>query len=204
MRRRLPFRSNRRQQCARGRCAILARRTPMPRRWNATRCRATWIFSPPIPTIRWRHACVPLSPPGARRSRGGEPASSTRRPPIGLICGVIRRGRTRPMRTGAWRFLPPPSNRRRRSRPSPMTCRRRRRKKSSTFGGRFSSSTIRSSRSRRRRQRRSFSWRRRRRSLWCSNRHRRPSEFSCCRCRSTGRFPSGCNRRPTSRRPRTT
>jgi len=192
MRRRLPFRSNRRQQCARGRCAILARRTPMSRRWNATRCRATWIFSPPIPTIRWRHECVPLSPPGARRSRGGEPASSTRRPPIGRICGVIRRARTRPMRIGVWRFLPPPSSRRRHSRPSPMTCRRPRRTKSSTSGGRFSSLTIRSSRSRRRR------------NLWCSRRRRRPSEFSCCRCRCTGRFPSGSARRLTSRRRRTT
>ena len=199
-----PFRANRWQRCARGRCAILVRRTPMSRRWNATRCRATWIFSPPIPTIRWPHECMPLLPPGARRSRGGAPASSTRRPPIGRICGVIRTGRTRPMRTGVWRFLPPPSSRRRRSRPSPMTCRRRRRKKSSTSGGRFSSLTIRYSRSRRRRHRRSFSWRRRRRNLWCSRRHRRRWESSCCRCRSTGRFPSGSDRRLMWRHRRTT
>jgi uncharacterized caspase-like protein len=55
----------------------------------------------------------------ARREaiRGGGPASSTRRLPIGLICGVIRRGRTRPMRTAVWLFLPPRSSRRRRSRP---------------------------------------------------------------------------------------
>jgi len=204
MRRLPPFRTNRRQRSARGRFAISPRRKPTPRRWSATRWMAIRNSSPPIPTTSWRHACAPSLPPGARRSRGGGPASSTRRLPIGLICGVIRRGRTRPMRTAVWPFLPPPSSRRRRSRPWPMTCRRRRRKKSSTSGGRFSSLTIRSSRSRRRRHRRSFSSRRRRRNLWCSRRHLRPSEFSCCRCRSTGPFPSGSVRRLTSHHRRTT
>jgi len=204
MLRRPRFRTNRWRRSARGRFAIWPRRKPTPRHWSATRWTAIRNSSPSTPTIRWLHACAPSLPPGARRSRGGEVASSTRRPPIGLICGVIRRDRTRPMRTAVWPFLPPPSSRRRRSRPSPMTCRRLRRKKSSISGGRCSSLTIRSSRSRRRRHRPSFSSRRRRRSLWCSPRRRRPWHFSCCRCRSTGRFPCGSVRRLTSRRRRTT
>src|SRR5262249_47307861 len=96
---------------------VSARRKPMPRRWSATRWTAIRNSSPPIPTTSWLRACAPSLPPGARRSRGGGPALSTRRPPIGLICGVIRRGRTRrPMRTAVWLFLPPRSSRRR-SRP---------------------------------------------------------------------------------------
>src|SRR5262249_49278902 len=124
MRRLPPFRTNRRQRSARGRFAISPRRKPTPRRWSATRWMAIRNSSPLIPTTSWRHACAPSSPPGARRSRGGGPASSTRRPPIGRICGVIRRGRTPPMHTAGWPFLPPPA-RPRASPALPLALRRR-------------------------------------------------------------------------------
>jgi len=78
---------------------------------------------------RWPSACVQSLPLAARRSHGDAPASLILHPPIGRICGVIRRGRMRPMRTVVSRFWPPRSSRRRPSRSSPTTCRRRRRRK---------------------------------------------------------------------------
>ena len=51
---------------------------------------------PDAPMARRVHAIV--SPPGARRSLGGEPGSLIPLPPIGPICGDIRPARMHPTR----------------------------------------------------------------------------------------------------------
>src|SRR5262249_23195033 len=159
---------------------------PTPRRWSATRWTAIRNSSPSTPTIRWLRECAPSLPPGARRSRGGEVASSTRRPPIGRICGVIRRGRTRPMRIGVWRFLPPPSSPPRCWAPTPYAVPPRRREEFVYLGRRFPVFAVPVLGSAPPPPPPVFFLAPPPPEFVVLAPHRRPWHFSCCRCRSTG------------------
>src|SRR5205807_8646738 len=97
----------------RDRCAISAPRTLMSWLWSETRLRDIPISSPLIPTIPWPIGCAPLLRLVARRSHGGERASSIRLPPTGHICDVIQTDRTRTTRVGVLPILLRHSSRRR-------------------------------------------------------------------------------------------
>ena len=151
-----------------------------------TRSKATKTLSPPTRAIRWRAAYERSSRPGARRSFGAAPETTTRRRPIGHIWTVICVAPMPMIAGGVWPIFRLRCNRRPLSSSLIMACLRHRPMKSSMSSGGSSRSMIPSSALNHRRHRRSFSFRRRRFiSLTCHRRRRRSSR-SCSRSLNIG------------------